>query len=97
MIAMSKAHSNVVSLEDKRTEILHAKMDDISEKFESFLEMAAQHHDVSWWTAVFASVSTLTIELEVMAENGSNSAPDMLRDIREQCDIALENLKARTE
>ena len=96
MYAMTAKKANVVSLEDKRTEILHAKMDDISDRFLAFLDKGAEHHDVSWWTAVFACASTLTIELEIMAENGSESAPDMLRDIREQCDKALENLKGQS-
>ena len=92
MYAMTANKANIVSLEDKRTEILHSKMDDISERFLGFLDKTAEYHDVSWWTAVFASMSTLTIELEVMAEEGSSSAIDCLVDLQEQCETALKNL-----
>lgn len=95
MYAMTAKKANVVSLEDKRTEVLHAKMDDISDRFLTFLDMAAEYHDESWWTPAHVSVSTLIIELEIMAENGSKSAPDMLRDIREMCDKTLEDLANR--
>ena len=95
MYAMTAKKANVVSLEDKRTEILHAAMDDISDRFLNFLDLGVEHHDVDWWTALYACASTMTIELEIMAENGSKSAPDMLRDIREMCDKALEDLANR--
>ena len=88
MIAMIRAHSNVVSLEDRKFEIFCKKMDDVSDSLPAWLDAKGEEHDLVFWHTRGAAATALIMEMGDLL-NEVQGARETLVEWREQIDAEL--------
>ena len=85
MYAMTTPKDNVVELSSVKDNKLHDAMDAVADAVRVAIEKGIDEHDISGWTASYAAVMEVIVDLQVRAEDGSESAREMLRDIAKEC------------
>lgn len=85
MYAMTAPKDNVVSIADVKENALHDAMDSVANGVREAIDKGIEEHDISGWTASYAAVMEVIIDMQVRVEEGSESAQQMLHDIAKEC------------